>query len=240
MKKLLALLLALMMVLSLAACGGGDDDKTPAGNNPQSSQQNTAISDDAAGALAGTKTMAWFMEYAAGGSYTMESQVEFDGTTTASLNVYDGDRIYTETEAGGITSISIIMDGAMYVLDSASKTCMKMGLEMASMQEMIADEASAYETAVTTGETDVKGGTYFYEEFSVEGESVKYCFDGDELKFMVMEMDGSSYIMEILRMEKGADASLFEIPSDYTVMDMNNLGGLDMSALEDLAAQYGG
>ena len=171
-------------------------------------------------AMVGTKTMAYFMKYMMDGAYTMETQSEFDGVTTVGMTAAKDGMTYTESEVNGATSISIMKDDSMYVLDTASKICIKMPLEMAEAQEIFAEEAEHYETAVSTGETEVKGTLCFYEEFDVEGISVKYCFVGDDLKYMVTEMEGSEYIMEILKMEQGADDSLFEIPEGYTMMEM--------------------
>jgi len=171
-------------------------------------------------AMVGTKTMAYFVKHMIDGAYTMEMQTEFDGMTTVSTTAVKDGMTYTKNEVDGVTSIGIMKDDYMYMLDTASKLCIKMPLEMAEAQEIFAEEAEHYETAVSTGETEVKGTPCFYEEFTVEGSAVKYCFVGDDLKFIVMEMEGSEYIMEILKMERGADDALFEIPDDYTMMEM--------------------
>ena len=168
--------------------------------------------------MSGTKTMEWFMEYASTGSYTMETAYEMEGLNVTSLSVYDGGRVYTETDMDGTKSISILMDDSQYVLDPASKTCIKMSVQTGAMQELVGEAASDYEAALSAGEMEVNGTTCFYEEFSVGGGNVRYCFDGDELKYMITQMEGMEFTMEVLRMEKGADQSVFDIPADYSMM----------------------
>lgn len=167
-----------------------------------------------------TKTLGWFTKFALGGDYTVEMITEYEGTASRSLSVYHGDKIYTESEYEGTKSVSIIMDGVMYIIDHASNLVMKMPLNMATTAEIFSDSAEYYETAVTTGEIDIKGKNYYYEEFDVEGEAVKYCFDDDELKYMYMNTMGTETLIEIVRFGKGADESLFEIPENYSVMDL--------------------
>lgn len=231
MKRLFALCLAIAVVLTLAACGD-QADPAPSGDStadPGTSQQEEsgATTPDSApespeelpDALMGTKTLAYFQKYASGGAYTTEMKMEMDGMTSVTLSAYDGESVYTESEVDGMKSITIMKDDFMYVLDPASKTCMKMSAQTGEMQELFADEAENYEIAVTTGDIEVNGKSCFYEEFTVEGSSVKYCFDGDDLKYMLMGTEGQEVVIEILRMEAGVAKSLFEIPDDYTMME---------------------
>ncbi|WP_148509894.1 hypothetical protein [Hungatella hathewayi] len=235
MKKALTILLFLTMALTFSACGGKDNPTPSGGNNsptasqaaPSTSQQEPASTPDSApkspeelpDALMGTKTLAYFQKYASGGAYTTEMKMEVDGMTSVTLSAYDGGNVYTESEVDGMKSITILKDDAMYVLDPASKICMKMAAQTGEMQDLFADEAENYETAVTTGDIEVNGKSCFYEEFTVEGSSVKYCFDGDDLNYMLMDAEGQEAVIEILRMEAGVDKSLFEIPDDYTMME---------------------
>ena len=122
----------------------------------------------------------------------------------------------------GVESILILQEDAQYILDPASKIAIKMsiGAENGGLntKEMFAEEEENYEAALSTGDMDINGKTYFYEEFIVDDYSVKYCFDGDDMKYILTEMDGTTYTMEIISMEKGADSDLFTIPADYQVM----------------------
>ncbi len=50
------------------------------------------------------------------------------------------------------------------------------------------------------------------------GETVQYPFDGNDLKIMKANVMETESIVEILSLEKGADAKLFEIPEDYQMI----------------------
>lgn len=210
MKKIFMLVLAMMLVFSVAACGSSDDGAEEPAPAVQESKEES---------VASTKTLAYFNEYVSDGSYTMEMKTEYDGVTATTKSASKDDMLYTESDMDGTQSIMIMRDGFQYILDPSSKTCVKMSLDMARTTEIFADEAVNYETAVNTGTEEINGTSYDYEEFEVEGASVKYYFDGKALKYISTVMDGETYLMEIVSMEKGADASLFDIPTDYTVVE---------------------
>ena len=88
----------------------------------------------------------------------------------------------------------------------------------ATVQDVFADEAANYETAASSGTTEYNGKSYDYEEFTVEGETVQYLFDGADLKIIKANVMGTESVVEIISLEKGADAKLFEIPEDYQMI----------------------
>lgn len=211
MKKIFILFMVLLIALSFTACGGSNTDPgTDADLEGAVTEQPVE---------AATKTLAYFNRYASGGAYTTEMKTSYGGVTATMLSVYDGGNIYSETEADGVKSRTILKDGAQYVLDDASKTCIKLSVETEAIQDIFTEEAETYEVPTAEGEIDIDGTTYYYEEFSLEGESVKYCFDGNELKFILMSFSGEESRVEILSMEKGADNTLFEIPEDYNLIE---------------------
>lgn len=218
--RILALALVLLMVLSLAACG------TPAPAPTQDVEPDIEdISPEpdeppAPEPEGDTKVMSYFTEVLSGGSYTMETKMDFDGVTTVILTANDGDNVYTKSEMDGQESIFIIKDDYQYLLDPATKTCIKMpAADMEDVQKLFDDSMDTYTVAIDAGNVDIAGKTYSYEEYSVEGMTAKYCFDGDTLKYIITELEGQTITQEILRLEKGADKSLFEVPSDYTIME---------------------
>ena len=219
MKKLFAILLSLIMVFSLAACGGGGEK--PAGGeevnnqveNQEEQQQEEKLPE------ASTKTLAYFQKFLSGGEYTMEMKTTAEGMEMTMKSAYKGDMIYSESEYAGQKSIMIMKDGYQYIIDHSSKTVMKMQVvDNSAVMDMFADEAANYETAVASGETEYNGKSYDYEEFTVEGETVQYLFDGNDLKIMKANVMGTESIVEIISLEKGADAKLFEIPEDYQMI----------------------
>ncbi len=209
-----AFTMALLMALSMAACGNSEVEETT-----EPIQKETEVISEI---VYGTKTMAYFHKYLLDGAYTMESKYEMDGITVESFAAVDGNQMYSKTSMDGVESILILQEDAQYILDPASKIAIKMsiGAENGGLntKEMFAEEEENYEVALSTGDMDINGKTYFYEEFIVDDYSVKYCFDGDDMKYILTEMDGTTYTMEIINMEKGADSDLFIIPADYQVM----------------------
>lgn len=218
MKKILAILLSLIMVFSLAACGGGGEE--PAGGEEVNNQvENQEEQQQEEIPAASTKTLAYFQKFLSGGEYTMEMKTTAEGMEMTMKSAYKGDMIYSESEYAGQKSIMVMKDGYQYIIDHSSKTVMKMQvLDNGAVMDMFSDEAANYETAVSSGETEYSGKSYDYEEFTVEGETVQYLFDGNDLKIMKANVMGTESIVEIISLEKGADAKLFEIPEDYQMI----------------------
>ena len=217
MKKLIAILLGVIMVFSLAACGGGGEE--PAGGEEVNNQVENQEQQQEEIPAASTKTLAYFQKFLSGGEYTMEMKTTAEGMEMTMKSAYKGDMIYSESEYAGQKSIMVMKDGYQYIIDHSSKTVMKMQVvDNGAVMDMFADEAANYETAAASGETEYNGKTYDYEEFTVEGETVQYLFDGNDLKIMKANVMGTESIVEIISLEKGADAKLFEIPEDYQMI----------------------
>lgn len=209
MKKLILVLFVLVigmgMALFMTACGGSSG----------SSEEESG-----GGEAAATKTLAYFNEFVSGGAYTMEMEAEYQDTVTVMTSAVKDGMLYSKSEVNGTESIMIMKDDVQYLLDPASRMCMKMSITEESVTEMFADEAANYETAASTGSEEINGETLDYEEFTVEDTSVKYYFSGNDLKYIATSVEGESYVAEILSMTKGADDSLFEVPEDYTMYEM--------------------
>ena len=218
MKKLIAILLGVIMVFSLAACGGNTENTT-GGEEVNNQVENQEEQQEEKLPEASTKTLAYFQKFLSGGEYTMEMKTTAEGMEMTMKSAYKGDMIYSESEYAGQKSIMVMKDGYQYIIDHSSKTVMKMQVvDNGAVMDMFADEAANYETAAASGETEYNGKTYDYEEFTVEGETVQYLFDGNDLKIMKANVMETESIVEILSLEKGADAKLFEIPEDYQMI----------------------
>ncbi len=218
MKKVLVILLSLIMVFSLAACGGGGE--TPSdGEEVQNQVENQEEQQQEEIPAASTKTLAYFQKFLSGGEYTMEMKTSAEGMEMTMKSVYKGDMIYSESEYAGQKSIMVMKEGFQYIIDHSSKTVMKMQIiDNGAVMDMFADEAANYETAAATGTTEYNGKSYEYEEFSFEGETVQYLYDGNDLKIMKASVMGTESVVEIISLEKGADSKLFEIPEDYQMI----------------------
>ena len=217
MKKILAILLSLIMVFSLVACGGGGEE--PAGGEEVNNQvENQEEQQQEEIPAASTKTLAYFQKFLSGGEYTMEMKTTAEGMTVVVKTSYKGDATYSESEFDGQKSCVLLKDDFQYIIDHNAKTVMKISALEATVQDVFADEAANYETAASSGTTEYNGKSYDYEEFTVEGETVQYLFDGADLKIIKANVMGTESIVEIISLEKGADAKLFEIPEDYQMI----------------------
>ncbi len=213
MKKLLAILLSMMMFFSFVACNGGEE--TPPGGE----EVNTPVEQQEEIPVASTKTLAYFQKFLLGGEYTMEMKTTAEGMEVTTKSAFKGEMMYSESNMGGIKSVMIMKDGYQYIIDSSSKMVIKTQVvDNGAVIDMFSDEAANYETAVASGKMEYNGKTYDYEEFTFEGETVQYLFDGDDLKIMKANVMGTESVVEVISVEKGADASLFEIPEDYQVI----------------------
>ena len=166
-----------------------------------------------------TKTLSYFNDYLSGGEYTMEMKTTAEGMTVTMKTAFKGDMMYSESNMDGMKSVMVMRDGYQYIIENSSKMVLKTQVaDNGAVMDMFAEEAANYEKAVASGETEYNGKSYDYEEFTVEGETVQYLFDGDELKFIKATVEGEEGVVEIISLEKGADSKLFEIPEDYQMI----------------------
>ena len=234
MKKFLALLLAAMMLLSLTACGGDTTPPADDGGDVQQEQQNTpnpAEGEDAqspddgdadlSGYL-GTKTGKFYSQFADGRMY-MEYEMEMEGQTMTMISATDGEKTYSESKIDGVSMGVSIIDGEdMYTIDHASKMVIKMslGADAQTIAGAVIEESDVDMGDYKTGTREIDGKTYDTEEWIVEGASSIMCFDGDDLAYMIGAFEGEEVVMKIIQVSHDVDDSLFEIPDDYTLMEM--------------------
>lgn len=226
MKKILAVSLALIMMFSFAACGGNSNE--PADEPQESSdvpgeviseESSEAVDEVPVSAWLSTKTGKFYSQFTTGKMY-MEYETEYEGVASTVKTASSGNRTYSETTSGGITSVSITDGEYMYVIDSANKMIIKMAIN-ASTQEMVKTmitEDDVDPTSIVSGSRDIDGKTYDTEEITFEDGKTILCFDGDDLAYMVGEYSGVEVVMKILAFSDSVDEKLFEIPTDYQVI----------------------
>ncbi len=242
MKKLFVLLLALAIMLSLAACGGKDNDTPPSdGGRVQSSQQTQenkpaeskpadektdakqdeqteGASVGAAGWLT-TKTGRFYSQFTDG--MYLEYETTYEGMTMQVITASKDGKSYTESTMDGMSGgVSIIDGDTLYTIDHASKTVIQMSASFfgQEMADTLIEEADIDPAALITGTREVGGKTYDTEEWIIEDAKSILCFDGDDLAYMIGEVEGVEVVMKIIDFSSKVDESLFEIPSDYQVI----------------------
>ena len=170
----------------------------------------------------GTKTGKFYSQFADGRMY-MEYEMEMEGQTMTMISATDGDRTYSETRMGGTSmGVSIMIGEDMYTIDHASKMVIKMslGADTQTIAGAVLEESDVDMGDYKTGTREIDGKIYDTEEWIVEGASSIMCFDGHDLAYMIGAFEGEEMIMKIVEVSDDVDDSLFEIPDDYTVMEM--------------------
>ena len=233
MKKILVLLLALMMIFCFSACGTdepADDpvqqqqEQQPDGQEADEQQQEQQppadIPEELEGYLA-TKTGKFYSQFA--GKMYMEYEMEMEGQKLTMITATSGDKSYSETIIGGVsTGVSIIDGETMYVIDHASKMVIKMGLQAdaQTIAGTIVEESDVNMGELKEGTRKIDGKTYETEEWIIDGGASIMCFDGDDLVYMIGAFEGEEAVMKIIEASDKVDEKLFEIPDNYQMMEM--------------------
>ena len=233
MKKILVLLLALMMIFCFSACGTdepADDpvqqqqEQQPDGQEADEQQQEQQppadIPEELEGYLA-TKTGKFYSQFA--GKMYMEYEMEMEGQKLTMITATSGDKSYSETIIGGVsTGVSIIDGETMYVIDHASKMVIKMGLQadVQTIAGTIVEESDVNMGELKEGTRKIDGKTYETEERIIDGGASIMCFDGDDLVYMIGAFEGEEAVMKIIEASDKVDEKLFEIPDNYQMMEM--------------------
>ena len=170
----------------------------------------------------GTKTGKFYSRFADGRMY-MEYEMEMEGMAMTVISASNGDRTYSETKMGGASlGVNIMVGEDMYTIDHASKMVIKMSLQ-ANAQTIagaVLEESDVDMGGFKIGTREIDGKTYDTEELIVDGASAIYCFDGDDLAYIISSFEGQEAVMKIVEATDKVDDSLFVIPEDYTVMEI--------------------
>jgi len=170
----------------------------------------------------GTKTGRFYSRFADGRMY-MEYEMEMEGQVMSMISATNGEKNYSETRMGGAAVSASVMDGeTMYVIDHAGKMVIKMGLQAdaQTIAGTVLEESDVDMGDLKTGTREIDGKTYDTEEWIVDGAASIMCFDGDDLAYMIGAFEGEEMVMKIVEATDKVDDSLFEIPTDYALMEM--------------------
>ena len=149
--------------------------------------------------------------------------MEMEGQKLTLITATSGDKSYSETIIGGVSTGVSIMDGeTMYVIDHASKMVIKMGLQAdaQTIAGTIVEESDVDMGELKEGTRKIDGKTYETEEWIIDGGASIMCFDGDDLVYMIGAFEGEEAVMKIIEASDKVDEKLFEIPDNYQMMEM--------------------
>lgn len=162
-----------------------------------------------------------------GNRYTMRYRTitniegqEYEATVTTAV---DGDNFATVFNSELANSTTIQMDGKLYLVMHDQRMVMVFPEDTDQAAEFDANENEVLETDgmeyTQSGTSEFMGETRRYEEYVVEGGTIRYYFDDEEL--IGMEMKGSDYesIWYVEDFRDSVDMSLFKVPEDYTIFE---------------------
>ncbi len=227
LRKLLFCLLALVMCLSLTACGLGGvtsqlEDEPISPENVQPDIGGSEVKADE------SKTLELYYDIFSG-PYTLKVETylkDFENPDKKTVSggvftVVDGNKMYKETTSitngQEIVMAQLFIDDYKYHVDHDFKDIMRTPIRQKDKgTAMVMVEEDFYTDLVGEAQTvEVFGEKYYGEHFSGYAESLTYCYDGDELKYIISDNGGVDIIFGVLELKKGADSSYFELPEDY-------------------------
>jgi len=167
--------------------------------------------------------VAWFDKYIADGEFSMDMEIK-DVDEIEKISIFiKGGNMYASLSSDGELMAMLKNSDGYYVLIPGEK----MGFS-ASPDEAEDDFIEFFEdfdrdSQFSSGQMDVDGKSYYYEEFKEVDEDgkpylIRYCFDGDELVYAVDIEDSDQDTVKFSNVQDKVDDSVFVIPSDYSIM----------------------
>lgn len=152
---------------------------------------------------------------------------DFSVLQSASIAITENMDIAMEMSQPDVaTSRIVIADGFMYIISDGDKQIIYQQLPEDQMEEMKTQMASSVNTQtwdaetleVETSEEELNGVTYGVEIIKDSANEAKVYFDKDSGAVKYLYSEGQ-YI-EIVAVTDNVSGKLFEIPEDYTLVDM--------------------
>ena len=233
MKRLATILLTLFLCAALCCCGAPQQSATePEGTiAPEAAQTPTgsavpsapasapsASSEAPDGKLTQSKTYQ-YLSTRTSGDYTVKLRTQTDaGTRTATNAVVDGRTVYSDIETDNGRFTNFEKDGKNYTVMHDTQTYLV--TDAANVTQEEAGSNALYEAGhlgepAAEGTVSIDGAEYAYEQFSVDGASVRYCFDGGDLRYILTDENGTETRLEVLSITGEVSPSLFHIPDGY-------------------------
>ncbi|MGI6677941.1 MAG: hypothetical protein ACOX2Q_02355 [Dehalobacterium sp.] len=221
-KSILITILLLSITVFFSACGSQEEPATssePTGTADEEvlPENSDVISD---------RLSAAYVDMMKSENYTMKYKtiMDIDGTdmeVDVTMAV-SKDRTAVKMESASFSANTIMKEDKSYIVDHDSKRVIVMpfnpddNLDSPQLQEI---DAGGMEF-VGTGTGTFMGSNRDYEEYLTEDTRIRYYFDGDDLVGMEIITDDVTTLMIIEDMSDKIDESMFEIPNDYQMMEL--------------------
>lgn len=167
---------------------------------------------------------------------------EGEVVTTIEMSKY-GQKVYMDTQVPGIMSMTMIIDGEKgYMIDRPSKTYSidtENTYNAENEAESVLDTSEDYSSFAEDGIETIDGTEYIFEKFVADDSEITYYYLPDG-KLSKVKSEGEIMDMTIELLDE-PDESVFEIPEDYTEINMEEMyikmmAGL-MEAMEEDSAE---
>lgn len=151
-------------------------------------------------------------------TYELDSKGNKTGTGFPVIVAEHAGDYYMEATEDGQTLKIIITGGKMNMISDAEKSIMVMSLD--GMEDSDTIDMPETVDVLSSGNDKLDGKTYYYEKAKApDGTVSTYWYNGNDL-YAIQSVDSIMYINSLTQKP---DASLFEVPSGYEVMDMSAL-----------------
>lgn len=233
MKKQIGIVAILLIAMLLVSCSSNDSqpvpdqvpvvDQVPADQPSENPVEQPAQSpsDSTSGQRRLSETYQNMMD---DGKYTMKYKIitnmndDDDNEMEIRLAVMDGMSAIT-MDLDDLETTTINRDNKIYIVNHENRTIMVMnqgaqvaGEDSSTSPEDLNDYDMEY---VGSGRENFMGKERPYEEYSFEGGSTKYYFDGNDLDGMIITIGDNITIMEIEEISDTVNETLFELPLGY-------------------------
>lgn len=164
-----------------------------------------------------------YAEIMKGESYTMKyktiSNVEGQMVEGRMTMAVDGEDYAMVFESDDISTTSVMKDKMLYLIMHEQKMIMVFPADTDQATEAAPEGPAGVDmegmTYIGKGEDEFMGNIRPYEEYAVEGGSIRYYFEGNMLDGIVMTFDGNSNVLDIEELTDQVDETLFTLPEGY-------------------------
>lgn len=152
------------------------------------------------------------------GDIEVEEGQRENGTVTIAKK---GDNMFVSTHTVSSSASVINKEDTTYILLDSEKLYVTTQRDRNEEDNNIffekEDIEKLKEQTYVNGKEEIDGVEYEYEEYDTEdGGKIKYCFEGNTLKYVKEILNEQEDTSKILEATNNVSDSIFEVPSDYT------------------------
>lgn len=168
-----------------------------------------------------TKTGKYYNRFS-DGDLTVKYEMKVNDQLLTMISSIGENKSYIETILDGERISTVLtIDDVFYTIDHSSKTIIEMtaGYQASGgIASYVVTDRDVDLKSFAEGKITIEDVEYDAEEWVIENEKVKMCFENDELKYIVSGENESEYVIKILEISNEVNKDLFEFPADYTKM----------------------